>query len=308
MKNTIFCSVTAILCTAILSITTMTGINGIADAKIKAAEKFAQSVPGNSSVSDSFVSDEESSYESTDTPQTPSDVPTDTPADTPTDTPADENLPTSGATENKPDAPDTMTTEEIVKMFNTSANKIKTDAVKVVKNYEKRVVNEDKLVFPEAIEKTGRDMIKTFMADDTEPIVYDTKEEIRNEYIVPDQDYVSKLQPSTVQTATCVDKGSTYEIYFKLKEERNPHAGSGVAAVCDVIEPHEVTEKNLPFIKRFDATYYNCEIKATIDKKTGRMIHTYYSTPVVLDMTLNLFGTHDVQAGFTFIKDYTITY
>lgn len=308
MKNTIFYSVTAILCTAILSITTMTGINGIAEAKIEAAEKFAQSVPGNSSVSDSFVSDEENSYESTDTPQTPSDVPTDTPTYTPTDTPADENLPTSGATENKPDAPDTMTTEEIVKMFNTSANKIKTDAVKVVKNYEKRVVNEDKLIFPEAIEKTGRDMIKTFMADDTEPIVYDTKEEIRNEYIVPDQDYVSKLQPATVQTATCVDKGSTYEIYFKLKEERNPHAGSGVAAVCDVIEPHEVTEKNLPFIKRFEASYYNCEIKATIDKKTGRMIHTYYSTPVVLDMTLNLFGTHDVQAGFTFIKDYTITY
>lgn len=200
------------------------------------------------------------------------------------------------------------TTAEIVALFNQSANKIKTDATKVIKNYEKRVVNEDKVDLPDALEDTGRDMIKKFMADDTEPIVYSTKEDIRNEYIVPDQDYVSKLQPSTVLKATCVDTGSTYEIYLKLKDERNPHAGSGVAAVCDVIEPHEVTEKNIPFIEKFEASYYNCEIKATIDKETGRMVHTYYSTPVVLDMTVNLFGTHDAKAGFTFIKDYTITY
>ena len=151
-------------------------------------------------------------------------------------------------------------------------------------------------------------MIKKFMGDDTEPIIYDTKEEIRNEYIVPDQNYVSKLQPSTVLKATCVDKGSTYEIYLKLKEEKNPRAGSGVAAVCDVIEPHEVADKNIPFIKKFEASYYNCEIKATIDKETGRMIHTYYSTPVVLDITANLLGTHEAKVGFTFIKDYTITY
>lgn len=304
MKNTILRSVTAILCTAILSITAMSGINGIAEAKIEAAEKFAQSAGISGSVSDGGVSYQEDYSGSTDIPQTPTDVP----SDTPTDIPTDGNQPSEGTTPDSPAGQDAMTTEEIVAMFNTSANKIKTDAVKVVKNYEKRVVNEDKLIFPEAIEKTGRDMIKKFMADDTEPIVYDTKEEIRNEYIVPDQDYVSKLQPATVLKATCVDKGSTYEIYFRLKEEKNPHAGSGVAAICDVIEPHEITEKNLPFIKRFDATYYNCEIKATIDKKTGRMIHTYYSTPVVLDMTLSLFGTHDVQAGFTFIKDYTITY
>lgn len=225
---------------------------------------------------------------------------------------------TDDGTTSSPDSSDTATapaesdiptsTEEIVALFNKSANKIKTDATKVVKNYEKRVVNEDKVDLPDALEKRGRDMIKTFMSDDTEPIAYDTKEEIRSEYIVPDQDYVSKLQPSTVLKATCVDNGSTYEIYLKLKEERNPRAGSGVAAVCDVIEPHEVADKNIPFIEKFEASYYNCEIKATIDKETGRMIHTYYSTPVVLDITVNLLGTHEAKAGFTFIKDYTITY
>ena len=199
------------------------------------------------------------------------------------------------------------TTEEIVAFFNQSANRIKTEATKVVKNYEKRQVNDDKTVLPEGLESTAEDLLKKYMGDDTEPIVYSTREDIRNEYIVPEQDYVSKLQSSTVVKALCVDKGSTYEVYFKLKDQKNPRAGNGIGACCDVIEVHEVSEK-VSFIKRFDTYYYNCEIRATIDKETGRVTHATYRTPLVLDLTVNLFGTHDAAVGFTFEKDYTITY
>lgn len=199
------------------------------------------------------------------------------------------------------------TTEEIVAFFNQSANRIKTEATKVVKNYEKRQVNDDKTVLPEGLESTAEDLLKKYMGDDTEPIVYSTREDIRNEYIVPEQDYVSKLQSSTVVKALCVDKGSTYEVYFKLKDQKNPRAGNGIGACCDVIEVHEVSEK-VSFIKRFDTHYYNCEIRATIDKETGRVTHATYRTPLVLDLTVNLFGTHDAAIGFTFEKDYTISY
>lgn len=199
------------------------------------------------------------------------------------------------------------TTEEIVAFFNQSANRIKTEATKVVKNYEKRQVNDDKTVLPKGLEDTAEDLLKKYMGDDTEPIIYSTREDIRNEYIVPEQDYVSKLQPSTVVKALCVDKGSTYEVYFKLKDQKNPRAGNGIGACCDVIEVHEVSEK-VSFIKRFDTHYYNCEIRATIDKETGRVTHATYRTPLVLDLTVNLFGTHDAAVGFTFEKDYTITY
>lgn len=196
---------------------------------------------------------------------------------------------------------------DIVNLFNTSANKIKTDAKKVVKNYEKRKLNEDKLVVPQSLEKTGRDMISTFMKDDNDPIVYSTKEDIRNEYIVPGQSYVSKLDPSYVKSATCTDKGSTYEIVIKLKDQKNPTAGKGIGAVCDVIETSEVAEK-APFVKKFTTSYYNCEIRATIDKATGKVTHANYKTPLVLELTVSMFGTHDVAVGFTFEKDYTITY
>ena len=303
MKNTIFKCVTAIICAAILSLTTMSGINNLAEAEITAAEKSA-GVVQNAGVSsdDTSVNQDYTSDDSTDIQQ---DAPS---ADEPaSDAPAD------GTTEEAPDAttPDdtskAMTTEEIVKLFNTSANKIKTDAKKVVKNYEKRTVNEEQLKMPENLEATGREMMKKFMSDDTEPIVYETKEDIRNEYIVPDQDYVSKLTASTVVKATCVDKGSTYEIYIKLKDQKNPTAGNGVGAVCDVIEGYEIAEK-VSMIKKFDTYYSNCEIKATIDKATGRMVHTNYKTPVLLDLTINFLGTHDVSVGYTFEKDYTITY
>ena len=199
------------------------------------------------------------------------------------------------------------TTAEIVALFNESANKIKTDATKVVKNYEKRKLNEEHFVVPESLEDTGRSMISSFMKDDNDPIVYSTREDIKNEYIVPDQSYVSRLDPAYVAAATCTDKGSTYEIYIKLKDQQNPTAGVGIGAVCDVIEAGEVAD-GASFVKKFTTSYYNCEIRATIDKATGKMTHTNYKTPVILALTVSMFGTHDIQTGFTFEKDYTITY
>lgn len=312
MKDSIIRSVTAIICVAVICITTVVSVGNYNDAVIEAAKLAGTSAAVN-------VPSGESENMSEDyTADVPSEEVTDTVTDETVDSTTGDSVTEESTQADTPDTSDTkpettekaeptMTVEEIVKLFNDSANKIKKDAKKVVKNYEKRTVNEEQLKMPAGLEDTGREMMKKYMSDDTEPIVYETKEDIRNEYIVPDQDYVSKLQPSTVVKATCVDKGSTYEIYFKLKDQKNPTAGNGVGAVCDVIEGYEIAEK-VSLIKKFDTYYSNCEIKATIDKKTGRMTHTNYKTPVFLDLTINMFGTHDVAVGYTFEKDYTITY
>ncbi len=199
------------------------------------------------------------------------------------------------------------TTEEIVELFNKSANRIKKEAVKVTKNYENRIVDEDKLVVPDAIESAARSLMKTFMKDDTEPIVYDTKEDIRENYIVPGQDYVSRLKAKDVEKAVCTDNGDEYEIYILLKTEKNPVTGEGVGSVCDIIEAHEVAEK-VSFVEEFSTEYNKCEVRVTIDKATGRVTHAIYSTSLILDMKVNLFGTHRGSAGLTFVKDFTITY
>lgn len=197
-------------------------------------------------------------------------------------------------------------TEELVAYFNTCANKVKTDAVKVVKNSEKRVVGEIKV--PDVLQSTAESLLKDNMKDDTEPVTYATKQEIKENFLVPNQDYVSCLKASDVVKAECKDNGDEYVIYFKLKDEKNPRAGSGVGSVCDVIETYEVAEKAPAFLEEFSTNYYNCEVTATIDKATGKMTHAVYSTPLILNVVVNLFGTHSANVGLTFIKDYTITY
>ena len=116
---------------------------------------------------------------------------------------------------------------------------------------------------------------------------------------MPGRDYVK---------ADCKDNGKEYVIYLKIKDEKNPRAGSGVGAVCDVIETYEIADKAGSLLKEFSTEYYNCEVTATIDKETGRMVHAVYKTPLKMLMVVNMFGTHSVGADITFTKDYTITY
>ena len=196
---------------------------------------------------------------------------------------------------------------EIVELFNQSANRIKTEASKVVKNYEKRNSNEEELVVPAALESIAKSAFKTFLSDDTEPIIYDTKEEIVAEYIVPGQSYVSKLTPDTVKSATCTDNGETYTIHIKLKDEKNPTAGKGIGAVCDIIEAEEVAEKT-SIVESFSTEYYDCEVRVTVDKESGRVISANYIVPLILKIKVNMFGTHDFALALSFEKDYTIYY
>lgn len=196
------------------------------------------------------------------------------------------------------------TPQEIVEYFNLCANKIKADAVKVTKNFEKRTIGE--LVVPQALQSTADKLIKENMKDDTEPIVYSTKEAIKENYLVPGQSYVSCLTLDDTQEVTVYDNGTQYEIYILLKDEMNPSAGSGVGSVCDVIEAAEVSKVGM--IKEFTTSYYSCVVKAKIDKATGRMVWANYTTPLTLNVTVNLFGEHSGKVGLTFEKDYTIEY
>ena len=198
------------------------------------------------------------------------------------------------------------TISEIVELFNTSVNRVKPEAVKVTKNYEKR--NVTKLELPSVLQSMGDTLINEVMKDDTEPIVYATKEEIRDNYMVPNQDYGSKLKASDVEKAVCKDNGKEYEIYILVKSEKNPSAGKGVGSVFDVIEASEMAEKAPAFLKEMSTEYYNCVVKVNIDKASGRVTHANYSTPLYMNVVVDMFGTHKAVMGVTFEKDYTIEY
>lgn len=214
---------------------------------------------------------------------------------------------TTAPSEETPEASGEMSTAEIVALFNESANKIKTDATKVVKNYEDREVLEDKLVVPSALQSLAPSLMDRFMGDDTEPVEYTTKEDIAANYMVPNQTYVSQLTEADVAEATCVDNGTEYEITIKVKDETSPSAGSGVGSVFDVIEASEITDQ-VSFVEKFDTQYSDCVVKCKIDKASGHTTWANYMTPLVLNVTVNMFGTHDAAVGLSFEKDYTIYY
>lgn len=233
----------------------------------------------------------------------PSTAPTEKPSEAPSENKSEEA--TTAPAENKGE----MTTAEILKLYNDSANKVKTNATKVVKNYEDREFNTETLVVPGVLKGMVSTIVPKFMGDDTEPIEYVGTDAIKENFIVPGQDYVSVLTEADVVEATCTDNGTEYEIMIKVKDETNPVPGKGVGAAFDVIETGDITSSEYAsMLEKFDTNYFNCVLKCKIDKASGNMIWANYMTPLRMDIVANMMGTHNVSAEISFEKDYNIFY
>lgn len=199
--------------------------------------------------------------------------------------------------------------KKIVQYFNESSNRVKTDAIKVVKNFENRTHNEDKLELPSAIKAVGKNLLESKITDITEPVEYATPEAITAKYPVPGAEWSSKLSAKDVAEATCVDKGAEYEITLVLNDYVDPEPGKGPSKAMDCLDVPTVRDTAPPFITAFSAEYYDCIIRCRVDKATGRVVWSNYTTPVLLKVGLDAgFVDFDAEIGLTFEKDYTITY
>ena len=254
---------------------------------------------------------EDTAVNATEAPQTtqPTTAPTTQPTTAPTTQAPAENNGGETATTAPQASNGEKTTAEIIQLYNDSANKVKTSATQVVKNYEYRRMNEETMVVPSALKGMASTIIPKFMSDDLEPQVYDTPDLIKEKFIVPKADYTSKLTEADVVEATCTDNGTEYEIMIKVKDETNPVQGAGVGAAFDVLEMGDMTSGEYGnMIKKFDCQYFDCVLKCKIDKASGNMTWANYKTPLIMDMEVNMLGTHQVSCEVSFEKDYTITY
>lgn len=199
--------------------------------------------------------------------------------------------------------------EKIVSYFNESSNRVKAEAVKVVKNFEKRTHNEDKLVLPSAIKGVGKSLLESKITDITEPVEYTERGHIAARYPAPGQKWSSKLTADDVKEAICTENAGEYEITLVLKDCVDPEPGKGTSKAMDCLNVPEVRDTAPPFITAFSAEYYDCVIRCRIDKATGRVLWSSYTTPVVIRVGLDAgFTSFDAEIGLTFEKDYTITY
>jgi len=201
-----------------------------------------------------------------------------------------------------------MSDEEALALYNESANRIKTDAVKVTKNYEDRTHMEEYLQVPDVLTSMANSLMNENFKDDTTPVVYETKEDIIANFQVPGETWVSKLEISDLDEIICVDKGTEYELYIKAKPSTNPENGVGVARGFDTITSSEVMESAPPMVKEFTTEYFDCIIRCKIDKETKNVTWINYSSPLILKLKVEFLGTLDAQIGMKFEKDYTITY
>ena len=190
----------------------------------------------------------------------------------------------------------------ILAYYNTAANKIKTEAATVTRNYEDYQHNEEKLVVPSALKSAGSSLIGTFLKKNDTPEIYEGGE-LQNFYI-PGESYVSKLTEADIASAECKDNGSEYEITIVAKTENNPTNGAGVAAGFEIIQTSDVMDAAGFIVKSFDTEYYNCTINCKIDKATGHVTWINFSTPIVMNVASKI-GIN-ATVGMTFVKDYTV--
>lgn len=197
------------------------------------------------------------------------------------------------------------TTADIVKLFNESANKIKTNASKVTRNYQDYQHNEDKTELPSALQSIGKPLISKFLTKNETPVEY-TGADITANYPVAGESFVSKVTEADIASATCNDDGTNYNIVLKFKDCTDP-VDSGCANAFTTIKESDV-KGNAPVVQSFSNSFYNAQIECKIDKATGNMTWAKYTLPMVLSVTAKVLVTIDAKVGMTFIDDYTITY
>lgn len=211
-----------------------------------------------------------------------------------------QNKPTSGTT--------ALSKAEIVALYNEAANKVKTDAKKVTRNFKNTRYDTSKSVLPSALQSMANPMIEKYVKDEVEPVHYLTKEDIIENYPAPKQTYSSKLTVSDVSEATCVDNGKEYVITLKLASCKNPTAGVKVGAACHIMDVTSIKASDSSMIKKFDAIYEGCVIKCKIDKATNRVTWANFYTPFTIDAVVKIFSEVTTIAVMSYERDYTITY
>ncbi len=200
------------------------------------------------------------------------------------------------------------TTEEIVALFNESANKVKTNAKKATRNYQDMRIN--KLEVPSALQAIADGAIEKFVKPNMTPEVYEGAL-VAEKYPVSGTDFASKLKPEYLETITCTDNGTEYVIDIKMKDQLNPtyRGGEGVGSIFWTMNPQSISD-NLPVgeVEKCDFSYYNCTATAKIDKATGNMTYSKFIYNFDMDISIKLGLSLNALASLTVDEEYVMEY
>ena len=199
------------------------------------------------------------------------------------------------------------TPEEIVALFNESAGKIKTTAVRATRNYQDMKINS--LEVPSALQSIADGAISKFVKPNMTPEVYEGTDMVKEKYPVSGTDFASKLKTEYVNTITCTDNGTEYVIDILMNDQKNPvyRSGEGVGSIFWTMNIDDIAN-NAPGFQSADLSYYNCKATAKIDKATGNMTYTKFDYNFDMDISIKMLATLNAKAAMTVIEEYVIEY
>lgn len=206
-----------------------------------------------------------------------------------------------------------MTVEEIVALYNESANKIKSTAKVITRNYNKMTNLPQYLELPSAIESLGKWAIEKFVKGSDEAAVFDEKSEIMGYFPVSNENYTSHLTADMVKSADIKETDKTYEITIVLKNDSitSPKKGTGYAGVFNTVNASTFDDISIPgtTFEQVNVNGINGKIVCTMNKETKQITHLTLYNADVLDLSVKVAGAHlKAKMAFSNENDYTIKY
>ena len=206
------------------------------------------------------------------------------------------------------------TKEEVINYYVTAYNKIATDAKTITRTYDYTKNYKDivEVGGNSTLTALAGTLMKQFMKETTTPLAGDVNS-------LPPVG-VSKLSitPAQISTATCTDKGSTYEIVLKStgsddNYELDAQPGQGSAGVIGPLLRTEDVSGSAPMVKfeGLHAKYATGQVTATVDKASGHITELKFDVPCLLHFdsaAVAIVKVNNTELGLEFLQNWTIDY
>ncbi len=206
-----------------------------------------------------------------------------------------------------------MSVNEIVELYNSSANRVKSEASSITRNYKNLSSVDEYLQLPSAIQGLGKTAMNQFVKGSETPESWSTKEDIQLVFPVGGTDYTSHLTADMVENATCTDNGNTYQIEIKLYNDKitSPAKGEGYAGVFNTVTASTFEDINIPTVtfNQVNVNGINGSISCTIDKASKRVTEITFRNTDILALNVKVvISTIDAQIALAVEENYTVAY
>lgn len=228
----------------------------------------------------------------------------------------DTNAPAAGGSESKnadTEEQASKGTEEIVKLYNDSVNRVKGEASSITRNYRHMESLPEYLELPSAIQSIGSAAMDQFVKGTDEPQSWNSPDDIKTIFPVSGEDYSSHLTADMVKNASCTEDNGAYKVSIELQNDAitSPQKGEGYAGVFNTVTASTFSDINIPTVtfQTVDVNGINGAIECTIDKNSGRVTEITFKNTDVLHLGVKVaISNMNVQFALAVEENYTIAY